>query len=73
MTPKPWYESLTLWFNVAAMAVAIAGIFVDPSIGADPRVVAIATAVVTVGNAVIRVLRTSQPIQGTPAAAAPHG
>lgn len=71
MTPKNWWESWTVWFNVVSAVVVIAGIFADPSLGFDPRIVAGATAVITAGNAIIRVLRTSQPIAGTPAASAP--
>jgi len=71
MTPKPWYESITLWFNIVSAIVVIAGIFADPSLGFDPRIVAGATAVITVGNALIRVLRTGQPIAGSPADPAP--
>lgn len=68
MEPKNWWESWTLWFNVASLIVAIAGVFTDPALASDPRIVSVATAVVTVGNVILRVLRTSQPIAGTPAA-----
>lgn len=48
--PKPFYLSLTLWFNVISAVVVIVGVFVDPSLGFDPRVVALATAIITAGN-----------------------
>lgn len=70
MTTKPWYESATLWLNVISLIVVVAGVFIDPALAADPRVVAVAAAVVTVGNALLRVLRTGVPIEGTPPAAA---
>jgi hypothetical protein len=67
--PKEWWTSLTLWFNLVSLVVAVAGAFTDPALASDPRVVSAAAAVVTVGNAVIRILRTSAPIAGTPIAA----
>lgn len=53
---KPWYRSRVLWFNVTSLAVAVAsgqlGFEIPPSV---------AVPVLTIGNAVLRVL-TSQPI-----------
>jgi len=59
---KPWYQSKTLWFNVVSLAVVIAGVLADPAIVSDARVVAAAAAFVTIGNAVLRIFLTSQPI-----------
>lgn len=65
--PKDWWTSYTLWFNIASLIVVVAGVFTDPALATDPRVVSAATAVVTVGNALLRILKTSQPIAGSPA------
>lgn len=65
---KNWWESWTLWWNVASLIVAIAGVFTDPALASDPRIVSAATAIVTVGNVLLRFLKTSQPIAGTPPA-----
>lgn len=67
--PKPWYTSLTVWFNVISAVVVIGSVFVDPSLGFDPRIIAIATAVITAGNAALRIIKTNSAILGTPAAA----
>jgi hypothetical protein len=66
---KPWYESWVLWFNVLTLVVTVAGVFTDPALASDPRIVTVAIAVVTAGNAALRILRTAQPIAGTPMAA----
>lgn len=58
---KPWYQSTTIWFNVATGALEVvqylsgAGI-IPPGIG---------TIAVNVGNILLRVYKTSQPI-GSP-------
>lgn len=67
MNAKPWWQSRTLWWNIVSLTVVIGGTLADPTLVADPRVVAGATIVVTVGNAILRFL-TSQPIAGTDAA-----
>jgi len=68
---KPWWRSRTIWFNIATLAVAGAGVLLDPSLALDRNVVTIATIVVTVGNAALR-LTTNQPIAGTPADVPPR-
>lgn len=67
--PKEWYRSITVWFNAISAVVVIGGVFLDPSLGFDPRVIAIATAVITAGNAALRIMKTNSAILGTPAAA----
>jgi hypothetical protein len=62
MDPKPWYESKTLWFNVVSLAVISAGVLADPGLISDPRIVAGAGALVTIGNAALRIFFTSQAI-----------
>lgn len=69
LEPRPWYTSWTLWWNVVSAVVAIGGIFADPTLGFDPRIVAVAAAIITAGNVALRVMKTSMPIAGTPAAA----
>lgn len=71
MNAKPWYTSRTLWFNAVTLIVAIAGVLLDPALALDPRVVAGATGVMTVGNMALRML-TNVPIEGTPADVPPR-
>lgn len=71
MKAKPWWRSRTVWFNVATLAVTIAGVVADPALALDSRIVAGAAGVMTVGNVALRLL-TNQPIAGTPADAPPH-
>lgn len=71
MNAKPWYTSRTVWFNVVTLVVAGATVLLDPALVQDSRIVAGATAVVTVGNVALRLL-TNVPIAGTPADVPPR-
>lgn len=71
MKAKPWYTSRTVWFNAVTLTVAGATVLLDPVLVQDSRVVAGATAVITVGNVALRLL-TSVPIAGTPADVPPR-
>ena len=59
---KPWYRSKTLWFNIVSLAVVVAGALADSGVVSDARVVAAAVALVTIGNAALRIFFTSQAI-----------
>lgn len=74
MSAKPWYQSKTLWFNALSLAVVTAGVLADPGLVQDPRIVAGATAVMTVGNAALRIFFTTQAIgRELPGEAGRHG
>lgn len=64
MPVKPWYHSWTVWFNVASVLIIIAGYIADNALrlGLPPQWGEYAAGVVAIGNAVIRLLRTSQPL-----------
>ena len=51
MNTKPWWQSKTLWFNIASLAVAAGsgalGIPIPPKV---------AVPVVTIGNAALRII-----------------
>lgn len=65
MTSKPWYQSTTVWFNVLAAAALILGAVADNalSLGLPVQVVPWITLAIAVVNILIRVLRTSQPLE----------
>lgn len=62
MYPKPWYQSKTLWFNGISLLLVIAGVLADQSLVSDARIIAGATAFMTVGNAALRIWFTSEPL-----------
>ncbi len=68
--PKNWWESWTLWLNIVTLVVLLAGYVADNalSLGIPPQVTGYAVMVVAVGNMLLRVLKTSQPIAGSPPA-----
>jgi len=75
MTPKPWYQSKTVWAQLITLAVAIASLFVEPlvltQLGLPPVLAdhyrAWLLMVIAVLNVLLRFV-TSQPLAGTPAA-----
>lgn len=72
ITSKPWYASLTLWVNllsIIAVGLVTAGPLAD-LLQLTPQQVAAGAVLLAVVNGAIRVLRTNQPISGTPAQAA---
>jgi hypothetical protein len=69
-TPKPWYKSVTVWFNVVMLILGIA-----PVVGASMKVLqpdaseiidTIVALITGVGNVFIRVVFTNQPIGNPP-------
>jgi hypothetical protein len=71
-TGKAWYTSWTLWINGLSV-VAVAITLVGQNAGAlqlSAQTIAYGTIALAVVNALIRVLRTSEPIAGSPAAQA---
>ena len=62
MDSKKWFESCTIWFNLATLLVMIAGVLTDPALINDPAVLKYAAIVVAVGNVVLRFL-TSMAIE----------
>jgi predicted negative regulator of RcsB-dependent stress response len=55
---KPFWKSRTIWFNVVAIVVVIAGIFGYAEFEADPQLVTLAA---VIGNLILRFM-TGEPI-----------
>jgi len=53
---KPWYQSKTLAFNALAFVLVVAGQFGFDSFTAHESVGPLALAVVTIGNALLRLI-----------------
>jgi hypothetical protein len=58
---KPWYESKTVWFNVIAALVAVAGFFGYTDFVPDPRIAEMIAGVAALVNLYLR-FRTDQAI-----------
>lgn len=58
MNPKKWYQSKTMWTNLAALAA----LGVQAAVGSTAMDPALQAAILAVSNAALR-LFTSQPIQ----------
>ncbi len=63
---KKWYESRTLWFNLASLLVLVASILTDATLVSDPAVLKYAAIAVAIGNVILRFF-TSMPIDNTSA------
>lgn len=61
---KPWYQSKTLWFNIASLVVALTAL---PEFGALVPAEAVAL-IAVLGNLALRLL-TDQPLSARPEAA----
>jgi len=66
---KEWWQSRTLWLNLAVFAVAVIGLVLDMSqaLALPPRWEVYLTLAAAILNAGLRLL-TGQPIGGSPAA-----
>ena len=51
---KPWYQSKTLWFNLLAGVVAVAGLFGFSTFAPDQQAVEITGVVVSAVNILLR-------------------
>ena len=62
-TPKPWYTSKTVWFNVIMTIILVAEIIpqILPFIPEEARYISVG--VFAVGNIILRVWFTDTPIQ----------
>jgi len=58
-TVKKWYLSLTLWFNVLALLVAVAVGFGFGEFTPDPWVVPVAAGIIAIINLILRAFKTS--------------
>lgn len=61
---KKWYQSTTVWFNVIVTIVSIATSF--QGVATFDKYAELLTGVVVIGNVILRVWFTSQPILATP-------
>lgn len=73
--PKPWYTSVTVWANVIAfllVAIPLIDAYVAStellSATARTEIVRATALIGAIGNVVLRLFFTKQPIEGTPAA-----
>ena len=61
METKKWYQSKTVWFNIISGVVAVSTTLANSTFAQDPKVQAIAAAIITLGNLALR-FTTDQPI-----------
>lgn len=59
---KVWWASKTLWFNVVALVVGVAGYFVDTPIRGHGELTPVFAAIVACGNMGLRIFSTTQPL-----------
>jgi hypothetical protein len=64
MDSKKWFESRTIWFNLATLLVLIASVLADPALVNDPMVLKWAAVAVAIGNVALRFV-TSVAIEPT--------
>ena len=62
VTPKMWYQSTTIWINVAGIAVIVLQLLLGMNLGIDPDVQAIILAIINILNRV-RGSMPTQPIE----------
>lgn len=62
MDPKPWYTSLTIWFNLLAILLGVAMQFGFADFVAADWTNEVILLVVTAVNLALRVFRTNAPI-----------
>ena len=73
VSPKPWWKSVTIWFNVISFLLVVIPLL-DAYVASTALVseglrveIVRATALINaVGNTVLRLYFTKQPIEGTP-------
>lgn len=62
MESKSFWTSKTLWFNLISLIITVAISVLDQQLITDPKVISIITLVITVGNTILRIFFTTQPI-----------
>lgn len=63
---KKWFESKTFWFNDVTHIVVIASAILDQKLLTDPTAVIGFSLVITIGNAILRVVFTGKSNNGMP-------